>query len=66
MRCDRNGRPRTSCRVISRFDPKNATEIAVFVPRALIDAAFNEVQVESSINAGNIQFPGSNWRWENC
>ena len=57
MRCDRSGRPRTSCRVISRVDPKNATEIAVFVPRALIDAAFNEVRVESRTMQEIVDFP---------
>lgn len=39
----------TSCRVVSRFDPKNAIEIAIFVLRTLIEAAFKEVYVESRV-----------------
>jgi hypothetical protein len=57
LRCDRNGRPRTSCRGISRFDLKNAIEIAVFVSRTLIEAAFNEVQVEGRMMQEIVDFP---------
>ncbi|ASL41128.1 MULTISPECIES: hypothetical protein [Acetobacter] len=42
---------------ISRFDLKIAIEIAVFVPRTLIEAAFNEVQVESRMMLEIVDFP---------
>lgn len=42
---------------ISRFDLKNAIEIAVFVPRTLSEAAFNEVQVESRMMLEIVDFP---------
>ena len=57
MRCDRSGRPRHYAGLFFVSITKNATVFAVFVSITRIEAAFNEVRVESREMQETFDFP---------